>query len=218
MHRATRRQLVGMALLAGLAGVAAVVLSPGRVIGGLEHLATHPLRFGVALAAVYLLRPFLFWPVSSVAVVLGYLYGPLAAMPLALLGAGLTGLPPFLLARSAATDVGLLSVLAEPGAQLVGAVGQVRGVVAARFSPVPGDAVSYGAGLSEVSVGAFLLGTVVGEVPWAVAAVLAGDSMRTLTVTGIRPDPSVVLGIAAMAALVLAGPLYRHVRGDPVGE
>jgi uncharacterized membrane protein YdjX (TVP38/TMEM64 family) len=218
MHRATRRQLLGMAALAGLAAVAALLLSPGRIIGGLEHLATHPVRFGLALGAVYLLRPFLFWPVSSVAVVLGYLYGPVVALPVALLGAGLTGLPPFVIARSAATDVGLLSVLAEPGAGLVGAVGQVRGVIAARFSPVPGDVVSYGAGLSEVSVGAFLAGTVVGEIPWALAAVLAGDSMRTLTVTGFRPEPTVVLGIAAMAALILAGPLYRHVRDEPIAE
>jgi uncharacterized membrane protein YdjX (TVP38/TMEM64 family) len=218
MQSATRRQLVGMATLAALAIVAALALSPATVVGELEHLATHPLYFGLALAAVYLVRPFVFWPVSSVAIVLGYLYGPVAALPLALVGAGLTGMPPFVIGRRASTDAGLLSALADPGRQLVGAVGEFRGVVAGRFSPVPGDAVSYGSGLSNVSVGAFLAGTIVGEVPWAVVAVLAGDSMRVLSVTGFRPDPAIVVGIAAMGVLVLGGPAYRHFRGSPVGE
>lgn len=215
MNRATRRQLAGVATLVGIAGLAAVVLSPGRVIGELEHLATHPLQFAVALTLVYLARPFLFWPVSAVAVVLGYLYGPAIALPIALAGAGLTGLPPFVIARSAASDAGVLGVLADPARDLVGVVGEVRGVVAARLAPIPGDVVSYGAGLSEVPVGAFLVGTVVGEIPWAVVAVLAGDSMRTLTVSGFRPDPALLVGIAGLATLVLAGPLYRHVRGEP---
>lgn len=218
MHRATRRQLLGMGVLAGVAIVAGLVLSPGTVVSHLEHLATRPVWFAVALTLVYLARPFLFWPVSAVAVVLGYLYGPVLAFPVALLGAGVTGLPPFGLARWAQSDAGLLSVLAEPGRQLIGAVGETRGVVAGRLSPVPGDAVSYAAGLSEVSVGAFLLGTVLGEVPWALVAVLAGDSMRTLTVEGIRPDPALVVGIAGLAVLVLGRPAYHHLRGDPVGE
>jgi uncharacterized membrane protein YdjX (TVP38/TMEM64 family) len=218
MQSATRRQLVGMATLAGLAAVAALALTPSAVVGRLEHLATHPLYFAVALVAIYLVRPFVFWPVSSLAVVLGYLYGPVAALPLALAGAGLTGLPPFLIGRLASSDAGLLAVLADPGRQLVGAVGELRGVIAARFSPVPGDAVSYGAGLSEVSVGAFLAGTVVGEVPWAIVAVMAGDSMRTLSVRGVGADPAVVVAIAALGVLVLGGPAYRHLRGGAVGE
>ncbi len=218
MHRATRRQLLGIGGLAALAVGAAILLSPAVVLGQLEHLASHPLQFAVALLAVYLLRPFVFWPVSLVAVVLGYLFGPVMAMPIALAGAGFTGLPPFLIARYARSDVGLLSVLAAPGHRLVGAVGQTRGVIAARFSPVPGDVVSYAAGLSEVSVGAFLLGTVVGEIPWAVVAVLAGDSMRTLAVSGFRPRPVLIVAIAALGLAVLGGPAYRRLREGPVAE
>lgn len=218
MHRATRRQLLGIGGLAALAGGAAVLLTPAVVLGQLEHVASRPLQFGLALVAVYLLRPFLFWPVSLVAVVLGYLFGPVAAMPIALVGAGFTGLPPFLIARYARSDVGVLSVLASPGHRLVGAVGQTRGVIAARFSPVPGDVVSYAAGLSEVSVGAFLLGTVVGEIPWAVVAVLAGDSMRTLAVSGFQPRPLLIVAIAALGLAVLGGPAYRRLLEGPLAE
>lgn len=218
MHRATRRQLAGVGALAAVAVGAALVLSPAVVVAELEHLASHPLQFAVALLAVYLLRPFLFWPVSLVAVVLGYIYGPAVAMPLALAGAGISCLPPFAIARYARSDVGLLSVLATPGQQLVGAVGEIRGVLAARLSPIPGDVVSYAAGLSDVSPGVFVLGTVIGEVPWALVAVFAGDSMRTLTVSGFRPGPVLILGLAALGLLVLGGPAYRLVRGRPLGE
>ncbi len=218
MQPATRRQLAGMLCLGLVAGVAALVLSPATVVGELEHLATHPIQFGVALAVLYLVRPFLFWPVSAPAVVLGYLYDPLLALPIALLGAGLTGLPPFAIARNADNEAGLLGSLAEPGRQLVDSVGATRGVLAARLAPVPGDVVSYGAGLSQVGVSAFLVGTVVGEIPWAIVAVAAGNSMRSLTLAGFEPDLTVVLGLAALGLLVLSGPAYRHYRSDAVGE
>lgn len=214
MNAATRRQLASVAGLVAVAGIAAVFLSPARVVGELEHLAAHPLQFAIALAAVYLVRPFLFWPVSSIAVLLGYLYAPTVAIPIALLGAALTGLPPFALARYADSDAGVFRVFADPARGLVDAVGEVRGVIGGRLSPVPGDVVSYAAGLSEVSLGAFLLGTIIGEIPWALVAVVAGNSMRTLTVSGFRPDPVVLLGIAGLAVLVLGRPLYRHLRGD----
>jgi uncharacterized membrane protein YdjX (TVP38/TMEM64 family) len=217
MNAATRRQLASVVGLLAVAGIAGVVLSPARVVTELEHLAAHPLQFGLALAVVYLVRPFLFWPVSSIAILLGYLYAPAVAIPVALLGAGFTGLPPFALARYANSDAGVFRVFAEPARDIVDAVGEVRGVVGGRLSPVPGDVVSYAAGLSEVSVGAFLLGTVIGEIPWALVAVVAGNSMRTLTVSGFRPDPLVLLGIAGLAVLVVGRPLYRHLR-DPATQ
>ena len=94
MGVATRRQLLGLAGLLSVAGLAAVLFSPGAVLGGLEELAARPFAFGIALVALYLVRPFLLWPVTSVAVLLGYLYGPAAGFGLAIAGAALTALPP----------------------------------------------------------------------------------------------------------------------------
>jgi uncharacterized membrane protein YdjX (TVP38/TMEM64 family) len=195
MESATRRQVLGVGCLAGIALVAAALFSPSAVVTALEGLAAHPARFALALVAVYLVRPFLLWPVSSVALVLGYVYGPVT-LPLALVGAGLSGLPPFSLARYAQTDAGVLASVARSGRRLTDTVGETRGVLAARLSPVPGDPISYAAGLSEVSLGAFLLGTVVGEIPWALAAVLAGSSMRQLSLTGFALSPAAVVAIA----------------------
>ncbi len=212
MERATYRQLLGMGCLGAVALGAAVLFSPATVVGELEHLAVaHPLQLAAALAVVYLVRPFLLWPVSSVALVLGYHYGPAVALPLALAGAALTGLPPFLIARYVGED-GLLGYVGDSGRQLVDTVGETRGVLAARLSPVPGDPISYAAGLSNVSVGAFLAGTVLGEIPWALVTVFAGDSMRQLSVTGFSASPAAVAAMAGLAIIVLSGPLYSRYR------
>ena len=210
MDRATGRQLVGVAGLLGLAGAAALVSSPNAVIASLEALAARPLLFAAVLVGLYLVRPFLLWPVSSIAVALGYLYSPSVAIPLALAGAGLTGLPPFLLGRYAETDLGLFGSIGTTGEQLVDTVGEIRGVIAARLSPVPGDPISYAAGLSGVSVQAFLAGTVVGEIPWAIVTVFTGASMRSLDLSGATVQPGLVVALAGLAIIVLAGPLYNH--------
>ena len=214
MKPATHRQLAGIAGLVGLAVGASLISSPGAVVESLEGLATRPLVFAFALIVVYLVRPFLLWPVSSIALVLGYLYGPAVAMPLALAGAALTAMPPYLVGYYATSDVGLFGSLASSGEQFVDAVGETRGVIAARFSPVPGDPISYAAGLSGVSLRPFLAGTVIGEIPWALVAVFAGTSMRTLSVSEFTVSPELVAALAGLAVIVLSGPLYRYVRDD----
>jgi uncharacterized membrane protein YdjX (TVP38/TMEM64 family) len=213
MESATRRQLVGIAGLLGVAGVATLVFSPETVVGELEGLAERPLVFAVALLSLYLVRPFLLWPVSAVALVLGYLYGPYVAFPLALAGAGLSALPPYLLGRYAGTEAGLFGYVRSSGQVLVDTVGETRSVLAARFSPMPGDPISYAAGLSGIFLRPFLAGTVVGEIPWAFIAILAGTSMRTLTLSEFAFSPSLIIVLACLAVAVLGGPVYNRVAG-----
>jgi len=213
MEAATRRQLVGIGGLVGLGLAASAVSSPAAVVAGLEALADRPALFALALVVVYLLRPFLLWPVSSVALVLGFLYGPAVAVPLALAGAALTAMPPFLLGRYAQSDIGFFGYVGKSGEHLVDTVGETRGVLAARLSPVPGDPISYAAGLSGVSLGPFLAGTVVGEIPWALVTVFAGASMRTLTLSEFAVSPELVVALAGLAVIVLAGPVYEHLAG-----
>ncbi|MXR51409.1 hypothetical protein GRX03_07305 [Halovenus sp. WSH3] len=212
MRAATRRQLLGLAGLLSVAGLAAVLFSPGAVLVWLEHLASRPLLFAAALVGLYLVRPFLLWPVTSVAVLLGYLYGPAAGFGLAIAGAALTALPPYLLGRYADDSIGLFGYVSDTAEQFFSATGDLRGVVAARFSPIPGDPISYAAGLSGVSAGPFLLGTMVGEVPWAFVAVFAGASMRTLDFSSFALPPELIVALAGLTVLLLAGPVYRRLR------
>lgn len=215
MKRATVRQLVGLGGLAGLAAAAAVLFSPETVVAELEALAGRPLLFAVALAAVYLVRPFLLWPVSSVALVLGFLYGAALAFPLALAGAALSALPPYLVGRYAKTEVGLFGAIGTSGERFVGTVGEFRGVVAARVSPVPGDPISYGSGLSGISLRPFIAGTLVGEVPWALVTVFTGASMRTLSPSEFAVSAELVVALTGLTVILLAGPLYNYYTNDP---
>jgi len=217
MHPATQRQAVAVAGLFGLAAGAMVLFSPEPIVASLEGLAGAPLAFALVLVAVYLVRPFLLWPMSLVAVVLGYLYGPVIALPVALVGALVTVTPPYLLGRYARTDIGLFGTVSASGERLVGVVGETRGVLAARLSPVPGDPVSYGAGLAGVSPQPFYLGTVVGEVPWAVVAVVTGASMRSLSLSEFAVSLELVVALAGLAVLTLGGPLYSHARASQAG-
>jgi len=210
METATWRQLVGVAVLGAIAALASLVFSPDAVVAELEALATRPLLFVLVLAVVYLVRPFLLWPVTSIALVLGYLYGPVLALPVALAGAALTAMGPYLVGRYAQTGTGLFGSLGRSGEQFVDAVGPTRGVVAARLSPVPGDPISYAAGLSNVSLRPFLAGTVIGEIPWALVAVVTGASMRTLSLSEFALSPAFFVVFAGLALIVLAGPVYRH--------
>jgi uncharacterized membrane protein YdjX (TVP38/TMEM64 family) len=219
MDSGTRRRVGAGGLIAVLAAIATLLVTPARTLEWLGSLSSSPVRFGAALVAVYLLRPLVFWPISAVSLVVGYVYGVQLGVPVGLCGAVFTCLPPYLATRCAGARSGspLLARLERSGEQVLSVTGHFRGVVAARLAPLPADAVSAGAGFSGVSVGAFTAGTLLGEVPWVTAAVLAGSSMRTLSSPGGHDALSLGLGMAALSALVLAGPIYRHY-GDGLGQ
>lgn len=216
MRDATRRQALGTGLGAGIVLAAAAASSPGAALARIEGLAADPVGFALALGAVYLLRPLFAWPISGVSVLVGYVYGIEIGIPVALVGAVFTCLPPFAVARHASSDAGLFGWISRSADRVVEVTGATRGVFAARMAPLPADVISYAAGFSGIPAGAFLAGTVLGEIPWVVAAVVAGSSMRTLTVGGAGPGnaTAVVVGAAALATLLLARPAYRHFGSD----
>jgi uncharacterized membrane protein YdjX (TVP38/TMEM64 family) len=221
-----RRQVAGLALLAVVA-VASLLAGPDRLLGVARDLADDPLRFGVLLVFVYLVRPLFAWPTTLVAVLAGYAYGPVWGFPVALAGTTGSALLPFLAARYFGTrpgdagpdegvesgrGSGLIARLGDSGERFFAAAGDLRGMVASRLAPAPSDPVSAAAGLSGVSTGAFIAGTAIGEVPWTVAAVLAGSSLDTLSTAGLNAVSwELVAAAAAVAVALLAGPAYRAV-------
>lgn len=215
MERATARQLAGLAGLGLVALVAALTLSPAAVARRVTALAAAPWTFAAVLGLAYLLRPVVAWPISLLSVVVGFALG-VEGVPVALGGAVLTCLPPYLLARRLGHDAGLLGTLGEHGQHYFAAAGDLRGVVAARLAPLPADPVSYTAGLSGVSLGRYALGTALGELPWVTAAVLVGASAETITTEGLHGGPAVVVGATALAVLLLSGPAYGVLRNRDV--
>lgn len=218
MNAGNRRQALGLLVVLGVVVAASVFSSPERTIEAIEDLLANPFQFALALTLLYLVRPLVAWPLSLLSVLVGYAYGLALGFPVALAGALVSCLVPFLLARYLRSDVGLVGYLSGSGRRFFDATGNVRGVFAARLAPAPADAISYGAGLSGIPTGAFVLGTVLGEIPWTAAFVLVGTSMSEFSSQEATLDSTAfVLGATALAVLVLAGPTYRYVQARWAG-
>lgn len=213
MNRRTRLTLGVGALL--VVAVATLLTSPAAVLDRLSWLARNPLLFAVVLVAVSVVRPFLAWPTTLLAVAAGYGFGLAGGLLFALVLMTVTALPPFLLARRARGS-GRLTAASE---QFVRRTGDFRSVTASRFLPAPSDVVSVAAGVANVSVIPFLLGTAVGELPWAIAGVLVGSSLDGLSTGSLAAvvDARLVLAVALLGVLALAGPVYRHLTGNTAG-
>jgi len=216
VSRATRRQVASLGALAALFVGVSLVFSPGAVLEAVSELSTRPALFLGVLLVLYLARPFLMWPVSALSITVGYVLGVEYGVPVAIAGTLVSNTIPFLLARYLRTDEGVVGFASRSSERYVAAVGEFRGVVAARLAPLPADAVSSTAGLSNVSFGAYMLGTLVGESPWIAAEVIAGASMHTLSVHGLGHSLALFAGATAVSALLLAGPVYRRFVDDPV--
>jgi uncharacterized membrane protein YdjX (TVP38/TMEM64 family) len=208
---ASFRQAAGVGVVLALAAVAALTTSPDALFAHAERLARRPALFGVVLLALYLVRPLLAWPISVISILLGYVLGPVA-IPVALAGAVVTGLPAYALARYLGHDAGFLARVGDAGGVVRRTTGDLRGIVAVRLAPLPTDPVSYAAGLAGVPLRPYVAGTAIGEAPWVVAAVLLGASAGELTTASSAADPLLVVTTVALAVLlVLSGPAYRRV-------
>lgn len=202
------RLVAGFTLFFVVAG-AALLTSPRWVLSRLSWLAADPVRFVAALLLLSLVRPLLAWPTMLLAVLVGYAWG-LPGLPVALALITLTCIPPYLVARRS-RDGGRF---ARMGERAVDVAGDFRSVAASRLFPAPSDVVSIAAGVAGVRFGPFVAGTAVGELPWAFAGVVAGRSIETVLDEGLGSvvDPMLVLAALVAACLLLARPVYRHLR------
>jgi len=211
MTEFVRRQALGLALLAGVAA-ASVLAGPDRLFGIARGVADRPAAFGALLVGAYLVRPLFAWPTSLVAVLAGYGLGPVAGFPVALAGTTASACLPFLAARYVGAGSGLVARVGDSGERFFAATGDLRGMVISRLLPAPSDPVSAAAGLSGVPLSAFVAGTALGEIPWTVAAVLAGGSLERLVASGAGAIGwELVAAAAAVGVALLAGPAYRAV-------
>lgn len=210
------RRYVTLGGVLGLVIAASWLASPDAAFGTLEWLAGDPLRFAVVLVALAAIRPFLAWPTTLVAVAVGFGYG-WAGVPFGVVLLTLTALPPYYLARfgraEPSADGGIGGRMAETGERFVAAAGGVRTVAATRLLPMPSDAISLAAGVAGVRLRPFLVGTAAGELPWVIAGVAVGLSADRLASGDLSAlDPALFVGMAGVATLLLAGPVYRAYR------
>lgn len=204
-----RRALVA-GICVALLVVVGLVLSPGAALRAGRSTLYAP-WFPAVLLGLYLVRPFLAWPISALSLLVGYRYGLVLGFPIAMVGVVATSLIPYAGARYFRDDAGLLGHATDGSERFFDATGDLRGVVAARLAPVPAEVISSAAGFGRVRVRAFVLGTAIGETPWTVAAVLAGHSLERFVLSGADAVDLCLVAAGALAGLLLlAGPLYRH--------
>lgn len=199
------------ALVVAALVVVGVVLSPSTVLDRLGAVLHSP-WFPLVLLGLYLGRSLVAWPITALAVLVGYRYGVVVGVPVALAGAVVSTFVPYAAVRYLDLDSGLLERAVAQSEEYFSATGDLRGLIAARVAPVPAEATSLAAGAADLRPSTFAVGTVVGELPWAVAAVTIGHSMHQLSVSNASVSPWLVLATVVAAAALLAGPTVRLVR------
>lgn len=204
-----RRRYAAGAAAAVLVALAAV-LRPARALDALRAALASP-WFPAVLVGLYAVRPFLAWPISALSLLVGYRYGLAVGVPVALVGAVATSLPAYAAGRYAPEDGRLFGRFSAGSERFFAATGDVRGLVAARFAPTPAEPVSAAAGAGGVGPASFVVGTLVGELPWVVGTVLVGSGLDALSMTGVSLDPVFVVGGCVAAAALLAPVAYQRV-------
>ncbi|QIB75179.1 TVP38/TMEM64 family protein [Halogeometricum borinquense] len=202
--RIDSRAAVGLLLF--VVAAAAVLLSPEAVLSRAAWVAADPVRLVAATVALAIVRPLLAWPTTLLALVVGFGFG-FAGLPFALTLIVLTSVPPYLFARR----YGRTGRLAAAGESFVERTGDLRSVVLSRLVPAPSDVVSVGAGIAGVRLRWFVVGTAIGETPWAVAGVLAGTSAESLATGALAGaiDGRLVVAAALAAVLLFAPTAYE---------
>lgn len=210
-----KRVVVTVALAAVVAG--GLLLGPSALAGRIRAVLNSP-WFPLVLVGLYVVRPFLAWPITALSAVVGYKYGLLWGVPIALLGAALSTFIPYAAMRYFEFDSGVLGKAAEESDHFFDATGDLRGTVTARVAPVPAEATSLAAGAAGVRPSRYVLGTLVGELPWAVAAVTIGHSMYRLSLSNVSYNPWLIGATLAAALVLVAGPAYKLVERRRNGD
>ncbi|MCG1003774.1 MULTISPECIES: TVP38/TMEM64 family protein [Halobacterium] len=201
-----KRYAAGAALTAVL--VLAAVARPADALGALQSALASP-WFPVLLVGLYAVRPLLGWPISVLSALVGFQYGLVAGVPIALSGAVATSLPAYAAGRYAPADGRLFGRFTDGSRRFFAATGDVRGLVAARFAPTPAEPVSAAAGAGDVTPRSFVAGTFVGELPWVVATVALGSGLDAFTMAATDVNPIIVAGSVLAAAVLLSPVAYR---------
>ncbi|MFB6253049.1 MAG: TVP38/TMEM64 family protein [Halobacteriaceae archaeon] len=202
------RQLLTGLLIIGIVGFSALFLSPNLSYEILHKFVFSPL-FPLILIGLYIIRPFIAWPITILSALVGFRYGIIIGIPIALGGAVVTSLLPYGFGRYFQTDKGIIGNISAGGERFFEQTGELRGVIAARLAPTPAEAISAGAGVSRVSLGMFVLGTAIGELPWTVAAVIVGSSLEYFTFQRVNIKIEFIIATGVLALVLLAKPAYR---------
>jgi uncharacterized membrane protein YdjX (TVP38/TMEM64 family) len=205
LRRTARLALFGL-LAIGAASVWRwrAVLDPTAITAAIERYPLAPLGF----LAVHIAASLLFVPRTLLAVVAGLLFGMGWGIVWAAAGSVAGAMAGFLVARyisSGLIDGGRLGAVA---AQIER--GGWRAVAVLRLIPViPHSLANYALGLTRLSLGAYALGSLLGQLPMTVAYVDLGAAGERLMLGGANWVEPTVIGLAALSLSLLVPAMAR---------
>ena len=209
LRRATRLMVVGLIAIAAMAAWRwRTVLDPIAITTAIGRYPAAPLGF----IAAHIVASLVFIPRTLLAIVAGLLFGTGWGILWAELGSVAGAAAGFLVARHVssglidsqqASRVRSLSKWVERGGW--------RAVVLLRLIPIiPHSVANYGLGLTALPLGAYALGSLIGQLPLTIAYVelgAAGERLLTGATGWIEPT---LIGFAALSLSLVFSAYFRR--------
>ena len=206
VRRTARLALLGLlAIGAAFAWRWRAILDPVSITAALARYPAAPLGF----LAAHIAASLLFIPRTLLAIVAGLLFGMWWGIVWAASGSVVGAMAGFLVARyinSGLIDFGRLGPI----------VGQVerggwRAVAVLRLIPVmPHSVANYALGLTRLSLGAYTLGSLLGQLPMTIAYADLGAAGERLMLGGANWLEPTLIGLAALASSLLVPAIARR--------
>ncbi len=184
------------------------LLTPDRIR---EVVDQAPIAGPVVFMLVYVAFTVLFVPGTVLSLLAGPLFGPILGTAVTLIGATVGACLAFILARFLGRDrvARMTGGRAEAIDSWIGGRG-LGAVLFVRLVPLfPFNAVNYGAGLTQLSLRTFAVGTLVGMAPGTAAYVAFGASLQDFG------SPTFFVSLAVLVVLSVAGFAALRVAGRP---
>jgi len=185
------------------------VIDPVTITAAIDRYPAAPLGF----LAIHIAASLLFIPRTLLAVVAGLLFGIGWGIFWAELGSVIGAVTGFLVARY--VNSGFVDL--DRGARIGPILDRVerggwRAVAVLRLIPVmPHSLANYGLGLTRLSLGAYVFGSLVGQLPMTVAYVDLGAAGQRLMIGSVAWLEPTLIGLAALS-LSLFIPAYSRWR------
>ncbi len=158
----------------------------------------------IAYITIVALRPFIFFPSTVLFIVAGLAFGPVMGTVYAVIGGVIAAIVSFLLARSLGRD--FVQARLPPRMQELQETEWGAGLIFLLLLVpiVPMTAVNYGAGLSRVSLGHYVLAVLGALTPRAFAYSYFGDSLFDVG------SPQFISALALLVLMVIVPALLRR--------
>ncbi len=184
-------------------------LSPVQVIQGLLGFMTGSMWGPVIYILLYAIRPLVLFPSTILTLAGGFLFGPVLGIFYTILASNVSATVAFLVGRyfgqgllKEGSSESLLQRYAERLRQ-----NSFETVIIMRFIFLPYDLVNYLAGFVRIRWSAFILATILGNIPGTIAFVLAGASIERFD--GGIPKLNPIILAVSVAIFILSLVLSR---------